>query len=216
MFPERGRALNSKSVGSIFLAMALFFLGALPASAAIPLERKVLREMNAARHNPKNLIPPLLRRLPRFVGKEYHSPGARSIIVTEEGAAAVNDALAFLKRQRPLPPLSWSDSLAASAAELVEAQEHSGKTGHGQGKRAMEKRIGRHLKWEGSIGEDISYGPDDGREVVLQLIIDDGVPSRGHRANIFSAGFRLAGVACGPHPVFGTVCVIDFAGGASN
>jgi uncharacterized protein YkwD len=69
------------------------------------------------------------------------------------------------------------------------------------------------VQWTGSIGENISYGPDDGLEVVLQLIIDDGVPDRGHRANIFSPDFRLAGVACGPHPTFRTVCVIDFAGG---
>ncbi len=72
------------------------------------------------------------------------------------------------------------------------------------------------MEWTGSIGENISYGPDDGREVVLQLIIDDGVPDRGHRANIFSPGFRLAGVVCGPHPKFRTICVIDFAGGAAK
>ena len=42
------------------------------------------------------------------------------------------------------------------------------------------------------------------------------LPGRGHRANIFSSAFRLAGAACGPHPAFGTACVIDFAGGAAK
>jgi uncharacterized protein YkwD len=47
--------------------------------------------------------------------------------------------------------------------------------------------------------------------VVMNLIIDDGVPDRGHRKNIFSRAFATAGAACGPHSRFGNVCVIDFA-----
>jgi uncharacterized protein YkwD len=45
----------------------------------------------------------------------------------------------------------------------------------------------------------------------MNLIIDDGVTDRGHRKNIFSRAFGTAGAACGPHPRFGNVCVIDFA-----
>ena len=80
----------------------------------------------------------------------------------------------------------------------------------------MEGRVSRQVEWTGSIGENISYGPNDGRDVVLQLIVDDGVRGRGHRANFFYPGFRLAGVACDPHPTLRTVCVIDFAGGATE
>ncbi|WP_298439109.1 CAP domain-containing protein, partial [Geobacter sp.] len=67
--------------------------------------------------------------------------------------------------------------------------------------------------WKRTIGENVSYGPDDPRTVVIQLIIDDGVPGRGHRKNIYSPAFGVAGVACAPHPVYGTACAIDFAGG---
>jgi uncharacterized protein YkwD len=45
------------------------------------------------------------------------------------------------------------------------------------------------------------------------LLIDDGVADRGHRRNIYDASARVVGIACGPHPRYGTMCVIVQAGG---
>jgi uncharacterized protein YkwD len=61
-------------------------------------------------------------------------------------------------------------------------------------------------------GEDIYYGEQTPDQVVRRLIVDAGVPSRGHRHNIFARGFEISGVSCGPHRVYGGMCVIDFAG----
>jgi uncharacterized protein YkwD len=43
--------------------------------------------------------------------------------------------------------------------------------------------------------------------------VDDGVPSRGHRKNIYDAQFLVIGVATGKHPGIRTICVMDFTGG---
>jgi uncharacterized protein YkwD len=61
--------------------------------------------------------------------------------------------------------------------------------------------------------ENITYGRHSAREIVLALIVDDGVHGRGHRKNIFNPTYDVAGAAYGPHARFGSVCSIDFASG---
>jgi uncharacterized protein YkwD len=73
-------------------------------------------------------------------------------------------------------------------------------------------RINRYGHWQGAWAENISYGRRSARDIVLALIIDDGVRGRGHRKNIFNPSYNVAGAAYGPHPRFGSVCDIDFAG----
>ena len=197
-------------------SLVFLLLFATPAFAATELERVILQELNVARTQPDAYIRYLEHYRSLFKDKTYIQPGTNLLIRTEEGTAAIDEAIGVLRQQRPLPPLRWADGLARSGAELVQAQAKSSETGHGSGRMAMAKRIQRHGRWTVAIGEAISYGPyvaDRGRDVIAQLIVDDGVPSRGHRKTIYDQDYRLAGVSCGPHPTFEMACVIDFAGG---
>jgi uncharacterized protein YkwD len=63
------------------------------------------------------------------------------------------------------------------------------------------------------IGEVINYGREKPRWVVMQLLIDDGVPDRGHRKAIFNPAFHTAGAATGPHAAYGEMTVVDLADG---
>ncbi|MGB9081640.1 MAG: CAP domain-containing protein [Desulfuromonadaceae bacterium] len=190
----------------------------MPAAPAAALDQSLatqtLAEINLARTGPRAYASFLREFRRQFRGKYYLQPGSTVRIQTGEGVKAVDEAIRFLSRVKPLPPLVWSDGLAAAAAELAEEQGGSGATGHnGRESHGMRERIERHGKWEGQIGENIGYGPEGARSLVMQLIIDDGVPGRGHRINTFITGYKTAGVACGSHPRFGSMCVIDFAGG---
>lgn len=199
------------------LSLALTLLAALPAvGEGPPLERAILDELNAARTAPRAYAGHLEEYRSHFQGTNYLVPGSRTRIITREGTKVVDEAIRFLRRQKPLSPLAWSDGLARAAAELVREQETDGTTGHGSGNTGMRRRIDRQGRWERTIGENVSYGPDEARAVVMQLIIDDGVPGRGHRKNIYTPSFGVAGAACAPHPVFGTACAIDFAGGFTD
>lgn len=187
---------------------------AAPAAALdYSLATQVLAEINLARTEPRTYAGFLREFRGQFRGKYYVLPGSTTRIQTGEGVKAVDEAIKFLSRVKPLPILTWSEGLAAAAAELADEQGSSGATGHnGRQSHGVRERIERHGEWMRRIGENIGYGPKGSRSMVLQLIIDDGVPDRGHRINTFSKDFNTAGVACGPHPRFGSMCVIDFAG----
>ena len=68
------------------------------------------------------------------------------------------------------------------------------------------------MEWEATIGENIMYGGDSPMEALLSLAIDDGVPSRGHRDNIFSKEYYYTGVANAYHSQFGHETVTTFSG----
>jgi uncharacterized protein YkwD len=199
----------------LYLAISLLLVLAAPASSMDQnLARQVLAEINLARSEPHSYAGFLREFGGLFRGKYYVLPGSTTHMLTSEGGKAVDEAIRFLSRQKPLPALTWADGLAAAAAELAADQGNSGGIGHtGSQGHGMQERIERQGTWERQIAENIGYGPTDARNMVMQLIIDDGVPDRGHRMNIFSAAFKTAGVACGTHPRFSSMCVIDFAGG---
>jgi len=63
------------------------------------------------------------------------------------------------------------------------------------------------------MGENISFGSyasNAGKRHVLGLVIDDGVPNRGHRTAIYSASYTDVGIALGPHAEYGQMLTMDF------
>ena len=67
--------------------------------------------------------------------------------------------------------------------------------------------------WMG-LAENLAFGSyqqSAGKMMVLQLLIDDGVADRGHRANILDPTYNTCGVATGVHTVYGSMMTIDYA-----
>lgn len=103
--------------------------------------------------------------------------------------------------------------MSKAAAELVEDQQKNGGIGHISRKGANpQKRMEKYGTWDICASEDITYGSVEARQIVISLLIDDGVPNRGHRENILNPCTRFAGVAKGSHPTYKDMCVIDYAG----
>jgi len=198
----------------IVFVILMLLAGSGVSHAGNSLESSVIEELNIARTKPRLYSDFIKEYRKLYKGNYMYIAGSNVRISTSEGVGAVDEAIRFLRKQRPLAPLAPSRGLAEAAADLVDDQSSSGETGHnGRFSGSMSRRIERHGQWKGEIGENISYGFKDPRWVVIQLIVDDGVSGRGHRVNIFNPSFRRAGAACGSHAEYGTMCVIDFAQG---
>lgn len=166
----------------------------------------VIREMNLARQNPATYATYLEELRSQFNGRFLVLPG-KTRLHTREGLGAVDEAIRFLRSTQPLQPLALSPGMCRGAADHCAAQA-GGAIGHGN----PASRMNRYGKWAAAWGENIAYGKTSARAIVMALIIDDGLPARKHRANIFAAKFNYAGAAYGRHARYGSVCSIDFAG----
>jgi uncharacterized protein YkwD len=202
---------------SCIAGLVLFLLCSPPAHAAgdvdfEALEKGIVKEVNLARTNPGSYASWLRGTRQYYRGTQLRRPGEVPIR-TKEGLAAVDEAIRFLDKQKPVGSLALSRGLSLAARDLVAAQGASGDFGHkGPDGSTPSERIERHGQWESVIGENVAYGQRTARDVVAAFIVDDSVPGRGHRKNLFHAAFHVLGVDCGPHSTYGTTCAITFAG----
>ncbi len=173
------------------------------------LTQEVIGELNRVRTNPQEYAAYLQAHRSLYTTEGYLKQPGKPLLRTHEGVAALDEAIRELSHARPQSPLSASDLLVGSARLLVDDQSQSGQTGHGS---YPFDRMARAGVANGARGEDVAYGAHTAEQIVYNLVVDDGVRDRGHRRNIMQTMFNQAGVSIGNHPVYGTMCVIDFAG----
>lgn len=173
-------------------------------------EKEVVEEINSTRINPTSLIPDLEKREMLFRGLIMYPPKQKPFL-TVEGFPAVDEAVKFLRKTPKVQSLKLSEGLVKVAkAQLSDLMEnprlgHFGKDGSDLSKRL--DKIGK----AGKAAENITHTPLTPKEVVINMIVDDGVKSRHHRQNVMNPQFRLIGVACSKKKNLRYVCVIVFA-----
>lgn len=174
-------------------------------------EPQILTELNLLRSDPANYATRLSSRRRHFQGNVLRLPG-QTPLKTVEGITALNEAVDELRALRPLPSLSPSRALSRAAEDHVRDIGPKGLVSHeGRNGSSPASRVERYATRLGGVGEVISFGPEEAAAVIMDLIVDDGVPGRGHRKILLDGRLKLAGAACGPHAVYRTVCVIDLA-----
>jgi hypothetical protein len=157
-------------------------------------EKEVVYFLNLARRNPKDFA------------EKYIKPWLSS----PEGYECYQEML----KTAPISVLKPSQTLSLAAQDHAKDMGETGREGHtGKNGSTLQTRISRHGKWQYTIGENCAYGYDSAEEIVVGLLLDVGVPGRGHRKNILNPAYRFVGVGIRPHTVYGTNCVQNFAGG---
>lgn len=134
------------------------------------------------------------------------------LLMTNEGKAAVIECVKAMKKTPAMGVVRASEGISKAARdhardmELRNFFDHDGSDG-----ADPFVRMNRYGVRGGYAGENISAGKSTAREIVIQLLVDDGVASRGHRENILTPVFTRVGVAIAPHKQWSWTATIDFA-----
>jgi len=112
-----------------------------------------------------------------------------------------------LKKTSGLVPFEVEEDLTVVAQGHADLSGRTGHTGHKDfNERFAPLRGNPYTAW----AENCSYGYKDAVEIVISLLIDEGVKGVGHRNNMLNPSFNAVGVAIYPHKKYRTNCVIDF------
>ncbi len=122
----------------------------------------------------------------------------------------VHTLIKDLQNVRNLPMLIPDLGLCTAAANHASDIGSTGRTGHksSDGKDLV-KRFEKYFA-KGTVSENCSYGKAAPLDIVMQLLIDDGVESLGHRNVMLSEQYGAVGVSIAKHTVFNYNCVLDF------
>lgn len=180
-------------------------------------EKNMILASNLIRYDPKKYDDLYVQAFISFFrGKDLHIPGLDHILLTHEGPAPAVELSQELKATMPLPLLTPSEGLSRAAKSHAAFQGRNGQTGHG-GQGGTRARIEREGQWLKRIAENIAYGNPSAHHAILMLMIDDGVPDRGHRKTMLHPDFKVVGVAWNTHPRYdGGIYVIKYASGFTD
>lgn len=112
-----------------------------------------------------------------------------------------------LNRLSSLPPLMPEGDLTSVAQGHAQKSGEKGTTGHSDFKNRFNPLMGNPYV---HVGENCSYGYEKAIDIVISLLIDEGIKELGHRHNILSPDFNSIGVAIRPHKTYRVNCVMDF------
>ncbi|MFM8912665.1 MAG: CAP domain-containing protein [Flammeovirgaceae bacterium] len=119
-----------------------------------------------------------------------------------------------LRTRKPADSLTLSLALNAVAKAHAIDMGTKNKVGHNSSNgTTFDKRLRQRAKAKGAIAENCDYGNAKPLDIVMSLLIDDGIASLGHRKNILEPRLHFVGIAIEPHKKYGVNCVMDFAEG---
>jgi hypothetical protein len=160
----------------------------------------LVNKINEFRTNPKGYAKKINEYVSYFKGKTLRIPGSNAGIRTEEGAEAYIEAVDFLSKQDGVEPLEPSKGLGRICkdfmAEAVKVDPNE------LGNIDLEEIIAKYGEFVGSLNRAMDFGGEDPEQVLINLIVCDGDPSRGNRESLLSTDLKRVGVASAKHPTY--------------
>ena len=175
--------------------------------------KDLIEEQNILRADPKSYIPKLQQCLNLFHENVYHQPG-EDPLQTYEGTDAIEEAINFLKQQKPMPELELCEEISNACRDHVNDIGPKGLTTHeGSDGSNISERLEKYCEWDGACAENIDFGFKKAENIIINLLVDDGVSERFQRKNLFHPDLKYVGAAVGPHKNYGICAVIGYTKG---
>ena len=134
------------------------------------------------------------------LARMYPAKYAKIELVDEDKTTTYYKSLVkTLNSMTPVLPLTIDKKAYESAKCFALEQGPTGEIGHDR------KNCESYF-----FGECCSYGMGSGRSAIRQLLIDEDIPSLGHRKICLSSRYSAIGVSFQDHKVYGVCCVLDF------
>lgn len=151
----------------------------------------------------------LMRSNPREYAEKYIKPQ-----ITSSSSSYWTSCVSDMSKISSLGEFSYAEGLYQVSKAHSTTQGKTTQTGHMRTNgESWSTVIDRYCKKYSSVGENISYGPNNARDIVIQLLVDDGVSSLGHRKNLLSKEYTCVGVSLDTHKYYRYMCVMNFASG---
>lgn len=174
--------------------------------------RSIYYEINNLRVNPKLFSERLQSEFKNYKSNNVrHRPGTIPM-QTREGLRAVEEAYEELLYCEPLPLFEWSEGLSSAAVSHCNDTGPLGIVGHiGSRETSLQQRIEKHGSFKGTVIEALDYGSLTAFEVVISLLVDDGLITRPHRKTLLNPNYTRIGIGSGPHSEFKIMSCIIFS-----
>ena len=179
------------------------------------IQMSLYEELNKLRQNPKSYIPLIEAEMKTLKKNNILKRKDSNLqIQTIEGKEAYEDAILFLKQQKPVPALKKENKLSYAAQDLVKDIGERGVVTHEdkEGQYTSE-RIEKYCEWDFCANEVIEVSSKNPQDILISLLVDDGVRNRADRMALFNEIYNYVGISCGPHIEYEIVTVFVFVGG---
>lgn len=179
----------------------------------LDIAQLIIDEHNKVRTDPESYIEKIHNTMKYFRGEILSRPGEDQI-KSFEGKAAFEEAIEFLKRQKPINKLITDTRLSMACMDHINDIGPKGVASHesSDGKNVSD-RIEKYCEWDGACCENIDFGTKIAEDIIINFIVDDGIAERLQRKNIFNPELKFIGVGFGEHKEFGYVTVVDYVAG---
>ena len=172
------------------------------------IEIQLLKEHNKIRNSPSLYIPILTETKKLFRKNNVLHFYKEMPFKTYEGLETIDEAINFLSTQKPLKSFILSSELIKSSKDIAYELGINGIVNHAKN---LPQYIEKYCEWGGMLCENLDFGTKQAENIMIKLLLNDGIKERFQRMNIFKPELKYIGISQNSHIKYGICTVIHYA-----